>query len=88
MTIKEKIARRQQLLEKLRRQILDILERQGRALSLPEIEFYLMEERLRGGEPIDAEAVDTFDVRDAVSDLVNAREAEYLLGREVQRSRK
>jgi hypothetical protein len=84
MTIREKIALRKQLLEKLRRQIRGILERQEKPLSLPEIEFYLKEERLRRGEPIDAEAVDTFDVRDAVSELVDTREAEYLLGHEVR----
>jgi hypothetical protein len=84
MTIGEKIARRKRLLENLRRQIREILKRQGKALSLPEIEFYLKEERLRRGEPIDAGAEDTFDVRDAVSDMVNAREAEYLTGRDVR----
>jgi hypothetical protein len=84
MTIGEKIARRKRLLDDLRRQIRGILARQGKPLSLPEIEFYLKEERLHRGEPIDVEAVDTFDVRDAVSELVDAREAEYRLGREVQ----
>lgn len=84
MTIGEKIAYRKRLLENLRRQIRGVLERQGKPLSLPEIEFFLKEERLRRGEPIDAEAVDTFNVRDAVSELVNAREAEYVPGRDVR----
>jgi hypothetical protein len=84
MTIGEKIARRKQLLEDLRGQIRGILQGQEKPLSLPEIEFYLKADRLRRGESIDAEAVDTFDVRDAVSALVEAREAEYLLGREVR----
>ncbi len=84
MTIREKIARRKQLLEGLRGQIRGILQQQGKPLSLPEIEFYLKAERLNRGEPIAAQAVDTFDVRDAVSGLVEAREAEYLLGHEVR----
>jgi hypothetical protein len=84
MTIGEKIARRRGLLQDLRGQIRGILAQQGKPLSLPEIEFYLKAERLGRGEPIDAQAVDTFDVRDAVSELIDAREAEYLLGREVR----
>jgi hypothetical protein len=84
MTIGEKIARRKRLLEDLRGRIRGILERQEKPLSLPELEFYLKAERLDRGEPLDAEAVDTFDVRDAVSELVDAREVEYLPGREVR----
>jgi regulator of RNase E activity RraB len=88
MTIKEKIARRKRLLAKLRDEIREILEHQRKPLSLPEIEFYLKAERMAHGESIDAEAVDTFAVRDAVSEMINVREAEYRPGREVELIRK
>jgi hypothetical protein len=84
MTIGEKIARRKQRLTDLRGQIRVILKQQGKPLSLPEIEFYLKAERMGRGEPIGAEELDTFDVRDAVSELIDAREAEYLPGREIR----
>jgi hypothetical protein len=84
MTIREKIARRQRLLAELRGQIRAILERQGKPLNLTEIEFYQKAERVAQGEPIDTSAVDMFAVRDAVSELVNACEAEFVPGRDVQ----
>jgi hypothetical protein len=82
MTIAEKTALHQQRLEDLKKQIREILGEHQRPLSLPEIEFFLQKARFDRGEAI--EALDTFEVRDAIARLRRAGVVEETVGRSVR----
>jgi hypothetical protein len=57
-----------------------ILRREGRNLSLPYIEFYLQELRIGRGENI---RLDTFEVREALSELISAGTCQRSCGKGV-----
>lgn len=79
MTILERTARREELLAELQREILTLLDNESRSLSIPEIEHSIRARRLeqpgssRGG----AFDLDTYDVRDAISELKSEQKVEY-----------
>jgi hypothetical protein len=84
MTHAEKEARRKRWIAELRGRVRGILEREGRPLNLPTIEHYLNAEDLeRDGEV--GHLMNTFDVRDAIAELIEAGEAEYTLSLLIQR---
>jgi hypothetical protein len=83
MTHAEKEARRKRWIAELRGRVRGILEREDRPLNLPTIEHYLNAEDLeRDGE---VGYLNTFDVRDAIAELIEAGEAEYTLSLLIQR---
>jgi hypothetical protein len=82
MTIAQKTALHEERLEDLQKRIKQILNQHDRALSLPEIEFFLQKARYDQGEPI--EASNTFEVRDAIARLRRAGLVEETVGRSVQ----
>ncbi len=81
MTIAEKTTHRTEFLRDLRSQIRDILLESSAPMSLSTIEAYLNHRSLmqRGIPGIE----NTFDVRDAVSELVEEGEAQFTIGRKI-----
>jgi hypothetical protein len=84
MTHAEKEAHRKRWIAELRGRVRSILLREDRPLNLPTIEHYLNAEDLeRDGEV--GHLMNTFDVRDAIAELIEAGEAEYTLSLLIQR---
>ena len=82
MTIAQQAADRERRLGDLRRRIQDILHAERRALSLPEIRFYLQKARIEGGDGLDGD--NTFEVREAIADLRRRGVVEETIYRNVQ----
>lgn len=85
MTIAQKTARHEERLEDLQEQIKEILGQNDRPLSLPEIEFLLQKARYEREGTV--EALDTFEVRDAIARLRRAGSIQETVGRAVQLAR-
>ncbi len=81
-SIAEQAERRRARIGQLCEQIQKILKTQASPQDLAAIEFFLKAEQRDRGERI--ESLDTFDVRDAVSELVRTGVAEYSFGSEVR----
>jgi hypothetical protein len=81
-SIAEQEQRRRTRIGQLCQRIQKILQVQESPQDLASIEFFLKAEQRDRGERI--ESLDTFDVRDAVSDLVRTGVAEYSFGSEVR----
>ncbi len=83
MTIAEKTARRPEFLAELRDRIRNVLIAHSEPMSLSMIEAYLNKESLdQGGRP---GIQNTFDVRDAVAELIEDGEAAFTVGRKIIR---
>jgi hypothetical protein len=82
MTIAQKTSLREKRVEDLQGQIRAILGEHHRPLSLPEIEFFLQKARYDCEGTI--EALNTFEVRDAIARLRRAGVIEETVGRDVQ----
>jgi len=81
-SIAEQAERRRARIGELCERIHKILQVQQSPQDLAAIEFFLNSEQRERGERI--ESLDTFDVRDAVSELVRTGVAEYSFGSEVR----
>jgi hypothetical protein len=82
MTLAQINKEREDLLSRLRPQIKTILRSRPGPMSLPTIEFCLRQEAVDRGQP--QPDVNTFDVRDAVAEMIDNREAEFTISREVR----
>ncbi len=81
-SIAEQAERRRARIGELCERIHKILQVHENPQDLAAIEFFLNSEQRDRGERI--ESLDTFDVRDAVSELVRTGVAEYSFGSEVR----
>jgi hypothetical protein len=81
-SIAEQAERRRARIGRLCEQIQKILQAHDNPQDLAAIEFFLKAEQRDRGERI--ESLDTFDVRDAVSELLRTGIAEYSFGSEVR----
>jgi hypothetical protein len=82
MTIAEKTTNRSEFIADLRSRVQKILERADSPMSLAMIEAYLTRDRIEQTQRPGVE--NTFDVREAVSDLVDEGIAEYTIGRQIR----
>lgn len=81
MTVAERQSARAAVLQALRERILAILKASEGPVSVPRIEIQLQYEDITHEDRTPA---DTFDVRDAVADLIRDGQAEFVPGRLVQ----
>lgn len=82
MTLAQKAANRKTRIRNLADQICEVLRQKAAPLELSVIETYLKAELIRQGETYPR--LNTFDVRDAVSELVTSGAVRYRLGSEVE----
>jgi hypothetical protein len=82
MTIAEKTARKNSMIEVLSERICKILAERGEPADLATIKFLLQDEQRGNGDSVSE--LDTFDVRDAIARLVRLGLAEYSFGSEVR----
>jgi hypothetical protein len=85
MTIAEKTTNRSACIADLRSRVEEILERAKSPMSLAMIEACLTRDRIAQTQSPGVE--NTFDVREAVSNLIDDGKAEYTIGRQIRLTR-